>query len=431
MDDKKYQRKIAIIGLGYVGLPVAVAFAERHPVIGFDKNPARIHELKTGYDHTGEISKEVLAQTQIHFSCEPNDLASCDFFIIAVPTPINASKQPDMESLFAASKLVGGYLKLGDIVVYESTVYPGATEEDCLPILEAFSGLIAGKDFKMGYSPERINPGDKAHTFTKITKVVSAQDAESLDIIAHLYASVVTAGIYRAPNIKTAEAAKIIENTQRDVNIALMNELAIIFDRMQIDTHEVLAAAATKWNFLNFKPGLVGGHCIGVDPYYLTYQAEQYGYKPEVILSGRRINDTVGKYIAQQAIKKMIHAGYTIKNARVGILGLTFKENCSDLRNSKVIDIIEELNDYGIECLVHDPLAHHDQAKKIYDINLLEWDEVIDVDTIILAVAHNQFRQYSIEDYHRKLRHNSILIDVKGILNPHACQQAGIDLWRF
>ncbi len=431
MSKNKFKRTIAVIGLGYVGLPVAVEFSKKYPTIAFDKNSERIVELKKGIDRTGEIDKQALEEIEIKFSDNPGDLAGADFYIIAVPTPINAAKHPDLTILLEASKCVGAYLKPGDVVVYESTVYPGVTEEECLPILESVSGLKGGEDFKVGYSPERINPGDVEHTFTKITKVVSGQDAESLEIIAHVYGSVVEAGIYQAPTIKTAEAAKVIENTQRDVNIALMNELAVIFDRMQIDTHEVLNAAATKWNFLHFKPGLVGGHCIGVDPYYLTYKAEQHGYKPEVILSGRRINDEMGKFIAQQTIKKMIRAGYTIKNARVGILGMTFKDNCADLRNSKVIDIIQELEDYGVECLVHDPVCDRKTAKKLYDVDLRSWEEIDNVDTIIMAVAHDQFKKYAIKEYHDKLRHNSIMIDVKNVLNQHECKEAGIDLWRL
>lgn len=431
MKKELFQRHIAVIGLGYVGLPVAAEFAKQYPVVAFDKSKQRVIELKRGYDRTGEVTAEALRDLSMQITDDPNDLRQADFYILAVPTPINASKHPDLSLLIAASKTVGAYLKPGDIVVYESTVYPGATEQDCLPVLEEASGLVAGHDFKLGYSPERINPGDTEHTFTKITKVVSGQDAESLEIISHVYGSVVHAGVYQAPNIKTAEAAKVIENTQRDVNIALMNELAIIFDRMGIDTHEVLDAAATKWNFLHFKPGLVGGHCIGVDPYYLTYQSERHGYKPEIILAGRRINDDVGSYIGQQTIKKMIKAGYTIKDARVGIMGMTFKENCPDLRNSKVIDIVRELQEYGVECLIHDPVADSADAKQIYNIDLVAWQDLDDVDTIIMAVDHNQFKQYSVNDYHQKLRHQSILIDVKNVLNPYECQQAGIDLWRL
>ncbi|AAO90379.1 nucleotide sugar dehydrogenase [Coxiella burnetii] len=424
-------RKIAVIGLGYVGLPVAVAFSRLQPVIAYDKNSARIRALKQGYDACGEVDSQQLRTCQIDFTDDPDDLAKADFYIVAVPTPIDQSKHPDLSLLLNASETIGRYLKRGDIVVFESTVYPGVTEEECAPVLEKASGLKYGVDFTLGYSPERINPSDKTHRFETITKIVSGSDPETLDIVAHVYGSVITAGIYRAPSIRTAEAAKVIENTQRDLNIALMNELAIIFKRMDIDTQEVLAAAGTKWNFLPFKPGLVGGHCIGVDPYYLTYQAQRYGYNPQVILAGRRINDTMGKYIAEQTIKQMIHAGYTIKGAKVAVLGLTFKENCPDLRNSKVIDIIEELNDYGIECVVHDPLADPEVAKQLYNIDLKSWDEIHDVDSFVLAVAHDQFHQYSLEDYHAKLAHHSIIVDVKNVLNPQDCKSNGITLWRL
>lgn len=424
-------RKIAVIGLGYVGLPVAVAFGKQQPVIGYDKNSKRIDELKKGVDTSLEVDKATLQASQLQLTDNPDRLSQADFYIVAVPTPINRSKHPDLSLLLSASETIGRYLKRGDIVVYESTVYPGATEDDCVPVLEKISGLTFGVDFTVGYSPERINPGDKQHRFETITKVVSGSDKTTLDIISQVYGNVVTAGIYQAPNIRTAEAAKVIENTQRDLNIALMNELAILFDRMNIDTQEVLAAASTKWNFLSFKPGLVGGHCIGVDPYYLTYQAQRYGYQPEVILAGRRINDHVGKYIAEQTIKQMIHAGYTIKGASVGILGFTFKENCPDLRNSKVIDIVHELNDYGIACQIHDPIADTQTAKELYDIDLLSWDKLGGLDAIILAVAHDQFRQYQLADYHQKLCNHSIIVDVKSVLNVKECEANGIKLWRL
>ncbi|WP_423062527.1 nucleotide sugar dehydrogenase [Candidiatus Paracoxiella cheracis] len=424
-------RKIAVIGLGYVGLPVAVAFAQHNPVIAYDKNSKRIKELRSGHDSSREVTTKQLAASQLLLTDNPDDLADADFYIVAVPTPVNQSKHPDLSLLLNASETIGKHLKQGDIVVYESTVYPGATENDCAPVLEAASGLTCGSDFTLGYSPERINPGDTEHRFENITKIVAGQDEKTLDIIADVYGSVVTAGIYRAPDIKTAEAAKVIENTQRDINIALMNELAIIFDRMHIDTQEVLKAAGTKWNFLPFTPGLVGGHCIGVDPYYLTYQAQRYGYQPEVILSGRRINDHVGKHIAEQTIKHMIHKGYTIKGAKVAVLGLTFKKNCPDLRNTKVIDIIRELNDYGIECLVHDPIADADVAKQLYDVDLKSWDDIQNVDAIVLAVAHDQYQQYSIAQYHAKMANHSIIVDVKGVLNKQECQENGIQLWRL
>lgn len=427
----KIIRKISVIGLGYVGLPIAVAFGRTQHVIAYDKNSARIHALKQGYDACDEIDSQQLRDCQLHFTDNPDDLAETDFYIVAVPTPINRSNHPDLSLLLNASKTIGQYLKRGDIVVFESTVYPGATEDDCAPVLEAVSGLKFGADFTLGYSPERINPSDKTHRFETITKVVSGSDPQTLDIVAHVYGSVVTAGIYRAPNIRTAEAAKIIENTQRDLNIALMNELAIIFQRMNIDTQEVLAAAQTKWNFLPFRPGLVGGHCIGVDPYYLTYQAQRYGYQPEVILAGRRINDNMGKYVAKQTIKQMIHAGYTIKDATVAILGLTFKENCPDLRNSKVVDIIHELSDYGVKCIVHDPIADPQEAKRLYDIELKPWEDISNVDSIIVAVAHDQFRRFSLEAYHAKLAHHSLIVDVKGLLNFKECKGNGITLWKL
>ncbi len=426
-----YKRNIAVIGLGYVGLPVATAFSRYSRVIGYDQNKKRIAELKTGCDASGEVDPQTLNNSNIHFTDNSDDLSQANFYIVAVPTPINHSKLPDLNLLLAASETVGRYLKRGDIVVYESTVYPGATEDDCVPVLEAASGLKFGSDFTVGYSPERINPGDKNHRLETITKVVSGSDPKTLDIVAHLYGNVVTAGIYRAPSIRIAEAAKVIENTQRDLNIALMNELAIIFNRMNLDTQEILAAAVTKWNFLPFKPGLVGGHCIGVDPFYLTYQAQRYGYQPEVILAGRRINDYMGKYIAEQTIKQMILAGYPVKGSKVAILGLTFKENCPDLRNSKVVDIINELTDYGVTCLVHDPNANPDEAKELYNINLQSWESIRGVDALILAVAHDQFRQYSLSDYQAKFANHPIIMDVKGLLDANACALNGIKLWRL
>jgi len=427
--DSSHSRTIAVIGLGYVGLPVAVAFGQHQSVIAYDKNSQRIKELLSGIDSSKEVSPEKLATSQLLLTDNPDDLAKADFYIVAVPTPVNRSKHPELTLLLNASETIGKYLKLGDIVVYESTVYPGATEGDCAPVLEAASGLVCGKHFTLGYSPERMAPGDSEHSLEKVIKIVSGQDQKTLDIIASVYSSIISAGIYRAPDIKTAEAAKVIENTQRDINIALMNELAIIFDRMDINTQEVLKAAATKWNFISFQPGLVGGHCIGVDPYYLTYQAQRYGYQPEVILAGRRINDHVGKYIAEQTLKQMIHAGYTIKGTKVAILGLTFKENCPDLRNSKVIDIIHELNDYGIECLVHDPIADPTVAKDLYNIDLQPWNAIQHIDTMVLAVAHKQYHEYTIDEYHEKMDNHSIIIDVKSILNKQACQEAGIKLW--
>ena len=369
-------RVVSVVGLGYVGLPVAVAFGKIRKTIGFDINQVRIKELQAGHDRTGEVDAADLAGANIIFTAEIEELKQADFHIVAVPTPVDDANQPDLSLMLKASETVGKALKRGDIVVYESTVYPGVTEDECVPVLERVSGLSCGADFKVGYSPERINPGDKEHTFTKIKKVVSGQDAESLEIVAQVYESVVTAGVHRAASIKVAEAAKVIENTQRDLNIALMNELAIIFDRMGIDTGDVLEAAGTKWNFLKFRPGLVGGHCIGVDPYYLTHKAEKIGYIPQVILAGRRINDSVGKYVAQKAVKEMIQAGHYIRGCYVTVLGLTFKEDCPDLRNSKVIDIIRELQEYGINVQVHDPLADTDEAAHEYGVSLTPLEEL-------------------------------------------------------
>ncbi|MEX2516352.1 MAG: nucleotide sugar dehydrogenase [Gammaproteobacteria bacterium] len=386
-----HDRKISVIGLGYVGLPVAVAFGKSQQVVGFDINKKRIRELESGHDETREVDADELKQSHILFTDNPADLKQADFHIVAVPTPIDAVKRPDLTPLLRASETVGKQLKVGDIVVYESTVYPGATEEDCVPILEVESGLKAGQDFYVGYSPERINPGDREHNFTKIKKVVSAQTPEILDIVARVYGSVVTAGIHRAPTIKVAEAAKVIENTQRDLNIALMNELVLIFDKLGIDTHDVLEAAGTKWNFLPFTPGLVGGHCIGVDPYYLTHKAAMMGYTPQVILSGRSINDGMGAYVANQTIKQLIQQDHCVKGSTVTILGLTFKENVPDLRNTRVIDIVAELQSYGVQVQVHDPLSDADAAKAEYGISLCKTDELKPAAAVILAVPHKDY----------------------------------------
>ncbi|MDD2900549.1 MAG: nucleotide sugar dehydrogenase, partial [Desulfuromonadaceae bacterium] len=385
------ERIISVIGLGYVGLPVAVAFGKVRRTVGFDINQLRIKELQSGYDRTGEVTTEDLQAADILFTEKLVELAQADFHIVAVPTPVDEAHQPDLTLMYRASETVGKALKKGDIVVYESTVYPGVTEDECVPVLERTSGLVCGRDFTVGYSPERINPGDKEHTFTKIKKVVSGQDAATLEIVASVYESVVTAGVHRAASIKVAEAAKVIENTQRDLNIALMNELALIFDRMGIDTNDVLEAAGTKWNFLKFKPGLVGGHCIGVDPYYLTHKAEKIGYIPQVILAGRRINDGMGKFVAQRAIKEMIHAGHNILGSTVTVLGLTFKEDCPDLRNSKVIDIINELRDYGINVQVCDPMAEAEEAVHEYGVPLTPIAELKSAAAVVAAVAHKQF----------------------------------------
>lgn len=424
-------RKISVIGLGYVGLPVAVAFGKIHTVIGFDLNKKRISELQALEDRTLEVSPEELSNTDITFTSNPKDLAKADFHIVAVPTPINDANQPDLSPLLNASKTVGAQLKKGDIVVYESTVYPGATEEDCMPVLEQFSGLKAGVDFFVGYSPERINPGDDEHVFTSITKVVAGQTPEVLDIVAAVYSTAVTAGVHKASSIKVAEAAKVIENTQRDLNISLMNELSIIFERMGIDTLDVLEAAGTKWNFLPFRPGLVGGHCIGVDPYYLTHKAQKLGYHPEVISAGRRINDSMPAHIVERTIKRMIQAGSPIKRARVGILGLTFKEDCPDLRNSKVGNIIKELRAYGVDILVHDPMADVEEANNYYHVSLCQWQDLIDLDAIILCVSHKEYKTLGIEAYKKMLNPGAVLMDVKSFLNASEFKAAGINLWRL
>ena len=424
-------RIISIIGLGYVGLPVAVAFGKVRRTIGFDINRTRIRELREGHDRTGEVTREDLLAADILFTDTFDELAEADFHIVAVPTPVDEANQPDLTLMFKASESVGRALKKGDIVVYESTVYPGVTEDECVPILERVSGLRCGPDFTVGYSPERINPGDKEHTFTKIKKVVSGQDAATLEIVAGVYESVVTAGVHRAASIKVAEAAKVIENTQRDLNIALMNELALIFDRIGIDTNDVLEAAGTKWNFLKFKPGLVGGHCIGVDPYYLTHKAEKIGYIPQVILAGRRINDGMGKFIAQRTVKEMIHAGHNILGSRVTVLGLTFKEDCPDLRNSKVIDIIRELEDYGIEVQVCDPHADPAEAVHEYGVTLCPVGELKPAAAVVAAVSHEQFRAWGSAELSRLMGANPVLVDVKGIYDQQAMKAAGMRVWRL
>lgn len=417
---KQKPRSIAVVGLGYVGLPIAVAFGKQAPVVGFDINKTKISELREGIDRTGEVSSHDLKAANLRFTWDPTDLKAADFIIVAVPTPINEALQPDLTALQKSSELIGRNLSPGAIVVYESTVYPGATEEVCLPILEKTSGMKAGIDFKIGYSPERINPGDKEHTLEKIIKVVSAQDAESLDIVAETYASVVKAGIHRASSIKVAEAAKVIENTQRDLNIALMNELALIFHRLGIDTKSVLEAAGTKWNFLKFSPGLVGGHCIGVDPYYLTSKAESVGYHPQVILAGRRINNGMGKFVAEQTMKLLSQLSRPVKELRVGVLGLTFKENVPDLRNSKVPDIITELREYGVQVMVHDPIAEAEEAVAEYGIHLTDWTQINRVDGLILAVAHRAYLDMGMDELLKPLGNqpNGVLVDVKSALDP-------------
>jgi UDP-N-acetyl-D-glucosamine/UDP-N-acetyl-D-galactosamine dehydrogenase len=412
------ERKIAVVGLGYVGLPIAVAFGKRKRVIGFDINKSKIGELQEGFDRTGEVSATDLKATDVQYTFQPSDLKAADFIIVAVPTPINEALQPDLTALRTSSELIGANLSPGSIVVFESTVYPGATEEVCQPILEKASGMKCGVDFKIGYSPERINPGDKEHTIEKIVKVVSAQDADSLEVVANTYALVVKAGIHRASSIKVAEAAKVIENTQRDLNIALMNELALIFHRLGIDTKSVLEAAGTKWNFLKFSPGLVGGHCIGVDPYYLTSKAESVGYHPQVILAGRRINNGMGKFVAEQTMKQLSELARPVKDLKVAVLGLTFKENVPDLRNSRVPDIIHELREYGLQVLVHDPIAQPEDLR--------------DIDGIIVAVAHRGYADMGLQKLLKPLRsqREGVVIDVKCFLDQTKLPKT-LKYWRL
>lgn len=425
------KRTVSVIGLGYVGLPVAVAFGLKRQTIGFDINAQRITELQAGHDRTGEVTKEELQSADILFTNSIVELRRADFHIVAVPTPVDSANQPDLTPMLKASETVGRALKKGDIVVYESTVYPGVTEDECVPILERVSGLVCGQDFTVGYSPERINPGDKEHTFTKIKKVVSGQDAATLETVAQVYESVVAAGVHRVSSIKVAEAAKVIENTQRDLNIALMNELAIIFDKLGIDTNDVLEAAGTKWNFLKFKPGLVGGHCIGVDPYYLTHKAEKIGYIPQVILAGRRINDGMSRFIAQRTVKEMIHAGHNVLGATVTVLGLTFKEDCPDLRNSKVIDIIRELEDYGINVQVCDPLADPAEALHEYGVTLCPLNDLKECDALVIAVAHQEYRSLSLDKLRSMMNSSPLIIDVKGVYSRLMLENNNIRFWRL
>lgn len=413
------QDKICIIGLGYVGLPLAVEFAKIRPVIGFDINPARIEELKAGQDRTGEASADELAgAAHLSLTADPKDIAEARIFIVTVPTPIDSTRRPDLLPLIAASCTVGQALKPGDLVIYESTVYPGATEEDCVPVLEAESGLVFNKDFFVGYSPERINPGDKTRRLPDIVKVTSGSTPETAERVDALYAEIVPAGTYRAESIRVAEAAKVIENSQRDINIALINELAKIFNKMGIDTEAVLKAAGTKWNFLPFRPGLVGGHCIGVDPYYLTHKAQELGYFPEILLAGRRLNDGMGAYVAGELVKAMLKAGRPVAKSRVLVLGLTFKENCPDLRNTRVVDVIEALEEYGVEVDVHDPYADPREAKTEYDLDLLETPEVGGYDAVVLAVAHDEYRELGGEAIRAIGGPEALIYDLKYVLPP-------------
>ncbi|MBD8071102.1 nucleotide sugar dehydrogenase [Bacillus sp. PS06] len=450
------EEKVSLIGLGYVGMPIAVSFAKQVDVIGFDVNTEKIELYKKGIDPTREVGDEVISNTTVEFTSDEKRLREAKFHIVAVPTPVKEDRTPDLTPLQSASRTLGKNLTKGSIVVFESTVYPGVTEDICVPILEKESGLTYGIDFKVGYSPERINPGDKDHRLETIIKVVAGMDQETLDIVAKVYELVVDAGVYRAESIKVAEAAKVIENSQRDINIAFMNELSIIFNKMDIDTKAVLDAAGTKWNFLKFSPGLVGGHCIGVDPYYLTYKAEQMGYYSQIILSGRKINDDMGKYVAESIVKKMIKANKQINGSRVAIFGVTFKENCPDVRNTKVIDVINELEEYGVDVKVVDPLADKDDLWDEYRINPSEVHEIKEMDAVIFAVPHDEFRSISLEDVKKMYRAsvskymnyevlneiaaaseitikdtNNVLMDIKGIFNRREAEEAGFMYWRL
>ncbi len=428
----KRQEKISLIGLGYVGMPIAVAFSKKADVIGFDLNEEKIKLYQEGIDPTKEVGDEAIKQCTVTFTANEEKLQEAKFHIVAVPTPVKKDHTPDLSPVEGASRILGRNLRKGSIVVYESTVYPGVTEEICVPILEKESGLVCGKDFKIGYSPERINPGDKIHRLETITKIVSGMDVETLEEIANVYRIVVEAGVYEAENIKVAEAAKVIENSQRDINIAFMNELSIIFNKMGIDTQAVLKAASTKWNFLNFQPGLVGGHCIGVDPYYLTYKAEQLGYHSQIILSGRRINDDMGKYVAENLVKNLIKQDKNVKDAKVAILGFTFKENCPDTRNTKVIDIVNELKEYGIGPLIVDPQADAAEADSLYGIQFEEMENLQNLDAVVLAVGHNEFRKLSIDKLNSLYTNEKrILLDIKGILDRKKFEQAGYVYWRL
>ena len=429
------EEKISLVGLGYVGMPIAVAFSKKVKVVGFDLNAKKIELYKNGIDPTNEVGNDAIKACAVDFTADESKLKEAKFHIVAVPTPVNDDHTPDLSPVEGASEIVGRNLQKGSIVVYESTVYPGVTEDVCVPILERESGLKCGVDFKVGYSPERINPGDKVHRLETITKIVSGMDEETLDEVAKVYELVVEAGVHRAESIKVAEAAKVIENSQRDINIAFMNELSIIFNKMGIDTQSVLKAAGTKWNFLKFYPGLVGGHCIGVDPYYLTYKAEEMGYHSQIILSGRRINDDMGKYVAESTVKNLIQADVSIKNAKVAILGFTFKENCPDTRNTKIVDIYNELKEYGITAQIADPAADADEAKRLYGIEFVDMASIQNCDAVILAVAHEQFKGLSAADFDKmfKAGDNStkVLVDIKGLLDRKEYEAAGYNYWRL
>lgn len=425
---------LALVGLGYVGLPIAVAFAKKINVIGFDTNELKIEQYKKGADPTNEVGDAAVREADIEFTSDATRLSTARFIIVAVPTPVNKDHTPDLSPIEAASCLVGQNISKGSVVVFESTVYPGVTEEICVPIIEKESGLKCGKDWKIGYSPERINPGDKVHRLNTITKIVSGMDQEALDLIASVYELVVDVGVYRAESIKVAEAAKVIENSQRDINIAFMNELSIIFHKMNIDTKAVLEAASTKWNFLNFKPGLVGGHCIGIDPYYLTYRAEEFGYHSQIILSGRRINDDMGKYCAENLVKQLIRNNVAVKDAKVAILGFTFKEDCPDTRNTKVIDIVNELKEYGIHPIILDPVGDSEEAKRLYGIEFSNEDEVSELDAVMIAVSHQEFEKLDkkrLSQFYKSSHKVKIISDLKGILDKDEYKEDEWDYWRL
>ena len=424
--------KVAVIGLGYVGLPLAVHFGVKFPTVGLDLKESIVENSRRMEDPTGEVSKEEFEAARFFTpTTDPSKISDADFIIVAVPTPIDKARRPDLRPVESSAHTAGKHMKKGAVVIFESTVYPGVTEDVCVPILEKESGFTWKKEFHVGYSPERINPGDKEHTLTKIVKVVSGDDPATLDRVAALYESIITAGVHRTRTIKEAEAAKVIENTQRDLNIALMNELALIFDRLDIDTKNVLEAAGSKWNFLPFSPGLVGGHCIGVDPYYLTFKAQSEGYHPEIILSGRRINDNMGRFVVEKTIKMMINAGHNVKESKVGVLGLTFKEDCPDLRNTRVVDIIRELESYGTSVVIHDAMADADEARRYYDVLLSPWQDMRDLAALIIAVPHAAYREKSMADFTACLKPDGCLIDVKSMLNRKDADNNHINFWRL
>lgn len=426
------QEKIAVIGLGYVGLPLAIELAKHYDVYGFDTNVEKLNIYKSGVDVTNEVGDEAIQKTTLHFTNDEKDLKQCKFHIVAVPTPINSDKTPNLTPIIGASEMIGRNLTKGSIVVYESTVYPGTTEEVCVPLLEKVSGLSFGKEFTVGYSPERINPGDKVNTLTKITKVVSGSDDETLEEVAKVYEHIIEAGVHRAETIKVAEAAKVIENSQRDINIAFMNELSIVFNKMDINTKAVLEAAGTKWNFLNFTPGLVGGHCIGVDPYYFTYKAEQLGYHSQIILAGRKVNDNMGKHVGANIIKQMIRSNINVKDAKIAVLGLTFKEDVGDVRNTKVVDILKELDDYGVKVLVHDPVADLEEVKREFDIDLVHENDLTDIDCVVFAVPHKEYMdKFDFDALHSMFKEsgNGVFVDIKSVYDKSLWEAKGITYW--